>query len=332
MNVAINGFGRIGRLILRAFFETKKYDFNIVAINDLLEIDTAIHLLKHDSIHGKFDADVQKISESEFSVNGKKITYVSKRSPTDLPWKDLGIDLVLECTGLFNKREACKAHITSGAKKVLISCPSEDADKTIVFGVNSDSIDKTNDIIVSNASCTTNCLAPLVKAIHEEIGILSGFATTIHSYTGDQRLVDTGHKDVRRARSAATNMVPTSTGATKAIEQIFPELKGKLSGLSIRVPTPNVSMVDFTFNAAKTVSEIDVCNAIIKHADNNLKNILGYTNDKLVSCDFNHDARSSIVDLQLTKVVDGNVVHVVAWYDNEWGFSNRMLDVSAKLF
>ncbi len=332
MNIAINGFGRIGRLVLRAFFETNKYDFNIVAINDLLNIDTAIHLLKHDSVHGKFHADVQKISESELAINGTKITYISKKSPAELPWESLDINLVLECTGLFNTKEKCKEHLTSGAKKVLISCPSEDADKTIVFGVNCDSIDKANDIIVSNASCTTNCLAPVVKTIHEEIGILNGFATTIHSYTGDQRLVDMGHKDVRRARAAATNMIPTSTGATKAIEQIFPELKGKLSGLSIRVPTPNVSMIDFTCNVSKEITEIDINNAIKKYADGDLKNILGYTNEKLVSCDFNHDPRSAIVDLSLTKIVDGNVAHIVVWYDNEWGFSNRMLDVSAKLF
>lgn len=332
MNVAINGFGRIGRLVLRAFFETNKYDFNIVAINDLINIDTAIHLLKYDSVHRKFHADVQKISESVLAINGTKITYISKKSPAELPWKALDVDLVLECTGLFNTREKCKEHLTSGAKKVLISCPSEDTDKTIVFGVNCDSIDKTNDIIISNASCTTNCLAPVVKAIHEEIGILNGFATTIHSYTGDQRLVDMGHKDVRRARAAATNMVPTSTGATKAIEQIFPELKGKLSGLSIRVPSPNVSMIDFTCNVSKKITEIDINNAIKKYADGNLKNILGYTEEKLVSCDFNHDPHSAVVDFALTKIVDGNVAHIVAWYDNEWGFSNRMLDVSAKLF
>ncbi len=332
MRVAINGFGRIGRLILRAFIESgKKYDFQIVAINDLLKIETALHLLKYDSVHGKVDADIQQKSDSSFLLNGMQIEYLSYRSPSELPWKNIGIDLVLECTGLFTRNEDCEQHINAGAKRVLISAPSHDSYKTVVYGVNCDSIDKSKDFIISNASCTTNCLAPIVKAIHEEIGICSGFVTTIHSYTGDQHTVDMGHKDIRRTRAAACNIIPTSTGATKAIEQIFPDLKGKLSGLSMRVPTPNVSTIDLSFTTEKNTSVDDINNAIIKYADGSLKNILGYTNESLVSSDFNHNPQSAIVDLQLTKVVNGNFAHVVAWYDNEWGFSNRMLDVSQKL-
>ncbi|GHT97992.1 glyceraldehyde-3-phosphate dehydrogenase [Alphaproteobacteria bacterium] len=328
MKVAINGFGRIGRLVLRAFFEFNKYDFEIVAVNDLLNIDSALHLLKYDSIHGPFIHDVQKISDTLFSINGKRMTYVSEKSPENLPWNELDIDLVLECTGIFKTKQQCQAHLKSGATRVLISCPSNDVDRTVVYGVNEDSIDKANDFVISNASCTTNCLAPLVKAIREEIGILSGFATTVHSYTGDQRLIDAEHVDIRRARAAAMNMIPTSTGATKAIEQIFPELRGKLSGLSIRVPTANVSMIDFTFYTAKRTTAADLNAVVMWYANGSLKGVLGYTNESLVSSDFNHNPLSSIVDTQLTKVVASNLAHMVAWYDNEWGFSNRMLDVS----
>ena len=335
MKVAINGFGRIGRLVLRAFFEAdpkKKYDFEIVAINDLVNIDTAIHLFKHDSVHGRFFGDIQKKSDTEILINGKSIAYLSKRTPAELPWKDLDVDLVLECTGIFKKKDDCKAHLVAGAKKVIISCPADDSDNTIVFGVNSDSLNKDTDIIISNASCTTNCLAPVVKAIHESIGIVSGFVTTVHAYTGDQRLVDMGHKDARRCRSAGLSMVPTSTGATKAIEKIFPELRGKLGGLSVRVPTPNVSMIDFTCSLKKFVTPEDVNNAIKAYSNGSLNGILGYTEESLVSCDFNHDSHSAIADLQLTKVIDGTIAHIVAWYDNEWGFANRMLDVSAIMF
>lgn len=329
MNIAINGFGRIGRLVLRAFFESKKkYNFEITAINDLICIDTAIHLLKHDSVHGKFDIDIRKVSDSEMEINGKRIIYSSYTCPRDLPWKKCSIDLVFECTGKFKSKEDSKLHLEAGAKKVIISCPSEDADNTIVFGVNEKSIDKQKDVIISNASCTTNCLAPVVKAIHEKIGIIGGFATTIHSFTGDQRLVDMAHKDLRRARAAANNMIPTSTGATKAIEKIFPQLRGKLSGLSIRVPTANVSLVDFTFTTVKDTSVDEINNAIKEYANGMLKGILGYTTEELVSGDFNHDPHSSIVDLLLTKVIDKRTGHIVSWYDNEWGFSNRMLDVA----
>jgi glyceraldehyde 3-phosphate dehydrogenase len=332
MKISINGFGRIGRLVLRAFWESsKKYNFEIIAINDLLPVDSAIYLLKYDSVHGKLDCDVQKISETEISIDGKKITYLSHQSPEMLPWKELGIDLVMECTGVFKTKDDCLAHLKAGARKVLISAPSDSADKTIVFGVNDGSINPQMDLIISNASCTTNCLAPIVKTIHEQIGIVNGFATTIHSYTGDQRLVDMNHKDMRRARAAALNMVPTSTGATKAIEKIFPELKGKLSGLSIRVPTPNVSMIDFTFVVAQNTSIKEINTAVVAYSNNQLKDILGYVNDPLVSSDFNHSPLSSIVDCSLTKVIDDRTVHLVAWYDNEWGFSNRMLDTASKM-
>ncbi|MDR1561263.1 MAG: type I glyceraldehyde-3-phosphate dehydrogenase, partial [Holosporaceae bacterium] len=327
------GFGRIGRLVLRAFCEShKKYDFEIVAINDLLNIDCAIHLLKYDSVHGRLNCDIRKISDKEISIDGRRLAYISEKSPTNLPWKNLKIDLVLECTGIFKTKSDSQTHLKAGAKKVLISAPSKDADKTIVFGVNDDSIDINKDITVSNASCTTNCLAPIIKAIHEEIGILNGFATTIHSYTGDQRLVDMNHKDIRRSRAAAMNIIPTSTGATNAIEKIFPELKGKLSGLSVRVPTPNVSMLDFTFTTAKKSSINDINEMIIKYADGKLKNVLGYTKEPLVSLDFNHSPLSSIVDLTLTDVINSTIAHIVAWYDNEWGFANRILDTAEKMF
>lgn len=328
MKVAINGFGRIGRLTLRAFFESNRYDFEIAAVNDLLDINTAIHLLKYDSAHGKFKADIQKTSSSGFSINGRKILYTSEKSPNNLPWKELGVNLVFECTGIFNTKEKCNGHLSAGAKKVLISCPSDNADNTIVFGVNENSLNKRTDIIVSNASCTTNCLAPIIKTIHGEIGIINGFVTTIHSYTGDQRLVDMAHKELRRARAAANSIIPTSTGVTKAIEKIFPELHGKLSGLSIRVPTQNVSLIDFTFTTTKKTTVDEINNVIKKYSDGSLNGILGYTEEELVSCDFNHDARSAVVDLSLTKIIDTNIGHILAWYDNEWGFSNRMLDVA----
>ena len=295
-------------------------------------MDTAIHLLKYDSVHGQLGCEVKKVSDSEFYAGDKKLTYTSEKCPEKLPWKELNIDLVMECTGIFKTRESCQAHLCAGAKKVLVSCPSEDVDRTVVFGVNHNEIDVNSDVIVSNASCTTNCLAPVVKAIHEDIGIIDGFATTVHSYTGDQRLVDMCHRDLRRARASAVNMIPTSTGATKAIEKIFPELKGKLSGLSVRVPTPNVSMVDFTFTCAKKTTVEDIRQSIIKHASGDLAGVLGYTNAELVSSDFNHSPFSSIVDMSLIQVINDRLGHVVAWYDNECGFSNRMLDTATCLF
>jgi glyceraldehyde 3-phosphate dehydrogenase len=330
--VAINGFGRIGRLTLRAFLESsKKYDFDIVAVNDLQNVDTAIHLLKYDSAHGRFNCDIQKISDDEFLLNGKKIVYLSQKSAEELPWRRLNVDLVLECTGILKTRELCALHLKAGAAKVLVACPVKDVDNTIVYGINHDSLRSDADVVVSNASCTTNCLAHVVKAIYNATGIANGFATTIHSYTGDQRLVDMNHADLRRSRAAAGNMIPTSTGVTQTIEKIFPDLRGKLSGLSIRVPTQNVSLVDFTFSATKKITESDLRRAIVEYSESASKDVFGYTEEPLVSVDFNHSPQSAIVDLSLTKVIDGAMGHVVAWYDNEWGFSNRLLDTTQKM-
>lgn len=325
--VGLNGFGRIGRLVLRAFFESTGKNFEIVAVNDLSDIDTSVHLLKYDSVHGSFNAAIEKISDSEFMINNKKIHYISERDPKNVNWKDLGVDVVLECTGAFKSKEKSLSHIEAGAKKVLISCPGEGVDKTIVFGVNHKDLDF-KDIVVSNASCTTNCLAPVVKVLYESVGIENGFVTTIHSYTADQGVVDSYHKDTRRARAAALSLIPTSTGATKAIELIFPNLKGKLSGLAVRVPTPNVSMIDFSFTSESSI-DINMINNYFRVASKtSLINVLGFTDEELVSIDFNHSSYSAIVDLKLTKVVDKKLGHIVAWYDNEWGFANRMLDVA----
>jgi glyceraldehyde 3-phosphate dehydrogenase len=327
--VAINGFGRIGRLVFRAFFESAgDYNYEIVALNELQSMDVAMHLLRHDSVHGRFRGEIIKISPNELLVNGNRISYFSEKSPAEARWD--GVDLVLECTGVFTSRKSCQMHLDAGAKKVLISAPAEDVDKTVVFGVNSDTL-QSSDVIISNASCTTNCLAPVVEAIHREIGIVNGFITTVHSYTSDQRLVDAGHSDPRRSRAAAINMIPTSTGATKAIELIFPELSGKLSGLSIRVPTTNVSLLDCSFTLAKDASVEDINAAIVKYSYAKLHNVLGYTEEKLVSSDFNHCSLSAVVDFSLTQVISGNLAHVVAWYDNEWSFANRMLDVAKKI-
>jgi glyceraldehyde 3-phosphate dehydrogenase len=307
-------------------------DLEIVAVNDLQSIDSAIYLLKYDSVHGRLENHVQKVSQNDaFAIDGREFAYFSEKLPDKLPWNELNIDLVLECTGTLKTKEECLSHLKAGAKKVLAACPVDDADNTIVYGVNHDSLDSRNDIIVSSASCTTNCLAHVVKAIHSEIKIKNGFATTIHSYTGDQRLVDMNHRDLRRSRAAACSMIPTSTGATKTIEKIFSELRGKLSGLSIRVPTQNVSMIDFTFTTFKKVTEEDVRSAIIKYSNSVSQNIFAYTDEPLVSIDFNHSPCSAIVDLPLTKVVDETTGHVVAWYDNEWGFSNRMLETAKKM-
>lgn len=332
MNVAINGFGRIGRLYLRAIFETSRQErIRVVAINDLQCIDSAIHLLRHDSVHGSFNADIQKISESEFSVNGQRIKYFSHRKPEELPWKDWDIDLVAECTGVFKQREQSMRHISAGAKKVLLSCPSKDADKTIVFGVNNSDL-SAEDIVISNGSCTTNCLAPIVKILQENFGLNGGHLLTVHSYTGDQRIVDISHKDPRRARAGAINMIPTSTGATSTIEKIFPQLSGKLDGLAVRVPTPNVSMIDFTFSTEKSIDSVTLKALIKDYSQNSLRGVLGYTEEELVSGDFNHCSLSSIVDLPLSATPTSHSGHVVSWYDNEWGFSNRMADVSELMF
>ncbi|MBO7537154.1 MAG: type I glyceraldehyde-3-phosphate dehydrogenase [Alphaproteobacteria bacterium] len=327
MKVAINGFGRIGRLVLRAIFENdRESELEVVAVNDLENIDTSIHLLKYDSVHGFFNEAVKKISEDKIRIGNQEVNYYSKRNPQDLPWENLGVDLVMECTGVFKTEEACSLHLEAGAKKVLLSCPGKDLKKIVIFGVNDDTLNK-EDKIVSSGSCTTNCLAPIVKILDSEFGIDKGFASTIHSYTGDQNIVDKGHRDLRRARAAAVNIIPTTTGAAKSIEKIFPKLKGKLQGAAYRVPTPNVSLVDCNFSLKKSTTLEQLKEIIIKWADFKFKpDVLGYTCEGLVSSDFNHSPYSSIVDLSLVKVIDGNFVNIVSWYDNEWGFSNRMID------
>ncbi len=334
MKIAINGFGRIGRMIFRAFLEkkdTKYKNIEIVAVNDLAPIETSMYLLKYDTVHRVLGEKIQ-IDGNSFSVCSKHVKYFSEKSPENLPWKDLGIDVVLECTGVFKTKEKSLAHIDAGAKKVIISCPANGVDKTLLVGVNDTTIDKKNDKVISCASCTTNCLAPAVKVIHETFEIQSGFATTIHSYTADQQLIDSAHSDLRRSRAAAQNIIPTTTGASKAIAQIFPELDGKLSAISIRVPTPNVSLVEFIFNTSKKLSVDTINDAIKKYSDGKLKDILSYTEDSVVSSDLTHSSSSSIADLQLTRVPDEKFGHIVLWYDNEWGFSNRMLDASLEIF
>ena len=329
VKVAINGFGRIGRLVARALYESKRTDIELVAINDLATLEGNKVLLKYDSVHGRFPFPVEVKDEKTLVINGKNVVVTQEKDPTKLPWGELGIDIVLECTGIFTKREKAAMHIQAGAKKVLISAPAEEEDITVVFGVNSDKL-KAEHTVVSNASCTTNCLAPVAKVLHEAIGIESGFMTTIHSYTGDQNTVDTFHKDLHRARAAALNIIPTSTGAAKAVGKVLPELKGKLDGVSLRVPTPNVSVVDLKFIASRptTVEEV---NAAIKKSLGDLTDILDAYDDPLVSSDFNHDSHSSIFSYAGTKVVDGKLVRIMTWYDNEWGFSNRMLDTAAKM-
>jgi glyceraldehyde 3-phosphate dehydrogenase len=332
VKVAINGFGRIGRLVLRSIIESGRNDVTVVGINDLATAEANAHLLKYDSVHGRFDADV-KVSGDKLIVNGREITMTAVRDPAQLPWKDLGVDIAMECTGIFTSKEGASKHITAGARKVLISAPATDEDLTVVYGVNHDKLTAAH-LVVSNASCTTNCLAPVAFALNKAIGIKNGFMTTIHSYTGDQPTLDTMHKDLHRARAAAINMIPTSTGAAKAVGKVLPELKGKLDGVSIRVPTPNVSVIDFKFNAARTTTVEEVNQAIIDASNGALKGILGTYTEPLVSSDFNHDPRSSIFALNETKVIEGTLVRVMSWYDNEWGFSNRMSDtavVMAKL-
>lgn len=334
MRLAINGFGRIGRLILRAIFENhQEKNLEIVAINDLQSIDTSIHLLKYDSVHGFFGKEVKKISENKISINQKDTNYFSEKNPKNLPWQDLDIDLVMECTGIFKTKKDCSLHLEAGAKKVLLSCPGNDLDKMIIYGVNDEILDKKNDQIVSCGSCTTNCLAPIVKVLNSEFGIVKGFASTIHSYTCDQNIIDRDHKDLRRARAAAVNIIPTTTGASKAVGKIFPELRGKLSGVAYRVPTPNVSLLECNFVLQKSTTLDDLKKTIIQWSDSKFKpDVLGYTNKSLVSSDFNHSPYSSMVDLSLLKVVDDNFVNVVSWYDNEWGFSNRMVDNASLMF
>src|ERR1044071_6486420 len=328
IRVAINGYGRIGRNILRAYYEGgKKHDLQFVAINDLGNAQTNAHLTRYDTTHGKFPGTIVVEGES-MVVNGDRIQVCAKRNPAELPWKDLRVDAVLECTGLFTSKEKASSHLAAGAKKVVISAPGEkDVDRTIVVGVNDKTL-KASDTVISNGSCTTNCLAPLVKAVDDRVGVVSGLMTTVHSYTNDQVLTDVYHKDLRRARSATHNQIPTKTGAAAAVGLVLPHLNGKLDGFSIRVPTINVSLVDLTFVAKKATTVDEVNKAVKQACDSDLKGILEYSTEPLVSSDFNHNPASSIFEASLTKVTEGNLVKVCSWYDNEWGFSNRMLDVA----
>ena len=332
IKVAINGYGRIGRNVLRAHYEGgKKHDIQIVAINDLGKPETNAHLTKYDSVHRAFPGTVA-VDGDYMVVNGDRIRVLANRNPAELPWKDLGVDVVMECTGYFTTKEKASAHIAGGAKKVVISAPGgKDVDGTIVYGVNHRTL-KASDTVISNASCTTNCLVPLVKPLHDKIGVESGLMTTIHSYTNDQVLTDVYHEDLRRARSATQSMIPTKTGAAAAVGLVMPELNGKLDGFSVRVPTINVSLVDLSF-VAKRPTKVDEVNAILKAAsEGELKGILGYSTEPLVSIDFNHNPLSSIFDATQTRVsADGKLVKVLSWYDNEWGFSNRMLDTTVAL-
>ncbi|MDX8442702.1 type I glyceraldehyde-3-phosphate dehydrogenase [Mesorhizobium australafricanum] len=326
VRVAINGFGRIGRNILRAIHESGRKDIEVVAVNDLGPVETNAHLLRYDSVHGRFPHEVS-VDGDQISVGKEKFKVTAIKDPTQLPWKELGVDIALECTGIFTARDKAAAHLTAGAKRVLVSAPAEGADLTVVYGINHDKLTKDH-IVISNASCTTNCLAPLAAVLHETVGIEKGMMTTIHSYTGDQPTLDTMHKDLYRARAAALSQIPTSTGAAKAIGLVLPELKGKLDGISIRVPTPNVSVVDFKFIAKRSTTAQEINEAVIAASNGKLKGVLSVTHHPNVSIDFNHDPHSSIVALDQTKVMDGNFVSVLSWYDNEWGFSNRMGDTA----
>ncbi|MEZ5779358.1 MAG: type I glyceraldehyde-3-phosphate dehydrogenase [Paracoccaceae bacterium] len=327
VKVAINGFGRIGRNVLRAIIESGRKDIEVVAINDLGPVETNAHLLRFDSVHGRFPAEVTT-TETTIDVGRGPIEVSAIRNPADLPWGH--VDIVLECTGIFTSKEACQAHLENGSSRVLISAPGKDADKTIVYGVNHDKLTK-DDIVVSNASCTTNCLSPVAKVLNDAIGISKGFMTTIHSYTGDQPTLDTMHKDLYRARAAALSMIPTSTGAAKAVGLVLPELNGKLDGVAIRVPTPNVSVVDLVFEAERDTSVEEINSAIRDAAQGRLRGILGFTDQPNVSSDFNHDPHSSIFHMDQTKVMDGRMCRILSWYDNEWGFSNRMADTAVAM-
>jgi len=329
LRVAINGFGRIGRLVLRAIVESGRRDIEVVAVNDLGPIETNAHLLRYDSVHGRFPAQVSV--DGEFMIAaGHKMKVTAIKNPAELPHKELDVDIALECTGIFTARDKAALHLTAGAKRVLISAPGENADLTVVYGVNHDKLTK-DMLIVSNASCTTNCLVPVAKVLNDAVGIERGMMTTIHSYTNDQPSLDQMHKDLYRARAAALSMIPTSTGAAKAVGLVLPELKGKLDGVSVRVPTPNVSLVDLKFCARKTTSVQEINDAIKGAAMGPLKGILDVVHDKLVSVDFNHNPASSSFALDQTKVMDGNFVSIMTWYDNEWGFSNRMADTAVAM-
>lgn len=326
IKVAINGFGRIGRNAFKIAQKNLGKDVEIVAINDLTDTKTLAHLLQFDSCFGKFDGTVEA-KENSIVVNGKEVKIYAERDPKNLPWKELGVDIVMECTGLFTKREKAMSHIEAGAKKVIISAPATDEDITIVLGVNEKSYDPANHVIISNASCTTNCLAPFAKVLDEKFGIVKGLMTTVHSYTNDQRILDLPHSDLRRARAGAENIIPTSTGAAKAVGKVLPNLKGKLNGFSLRVPTPTVSVTDLVAEL-KTNTTVEEVNAALKAAsEGEMKGILGYEERPLVSIDYRQDNRSSIVDAMSTMVIEGNMVKVVSWYDNEWGYSNRIVDL-----
>ncbi|MCB2129419.1 MAG: type I glyceraldehyde-3-phosphate dehydrogenase [Rhodobacteraceae bacterium] len=327
VKVAINGFGRIGRNVLRAIIESGRKDIEVIAINDLGPVETNAHLLRFDSVHGRFPAEVTTTATT-IDVGRGPIEVTALRNPADLPWSD--VDVVMECTGIFTSKEASQAHLDNGSSRVLISAPGKDVDKTIVYGVNHDTLTR-NDTVVSNASCTTNCLSPVAKVLNDSIGITKGFMTTIHSYTGDQPTLDTMHKDLYRARAAALSMIPTSTGAAKAVGLVLPELNGKLDGVAIRVPTPNVSVVDFVFEASRDTSVEEINTAIRTAAGGNLKGILAFTDQPNVSSDFNHDPHSSIFHMDQTKVLDRRMCRILTWYDNEWGFSNRMADTAVAM-
>jgi glyceraldehyde 3-phosphate dehydrogenase len=330
VRVAINGFGRIGRLVLRGIIESGRKDVVVVGVNDLGPVETNAHLLRYDSVHGRFPAEV-RVSGDTMDVGQGPIKVTAIRDPKELPWKELDVDVALECTGIFTDRDKAAMHLEAGAKRVLVSAPATNADLTVVYGVNNDKLEAGHKV-VSNASCTTNCLAPVAKVLNDAIGIEKGFMTTVHAYTGDQPVLDTLHKDLYRARAAAMSMIPTSTGAAKAVGLVLPELNGKLDGVSVRVPTPNVSMIDFKFVARRQTS-VEEVNAAIKAAasSNTLKGILAVTDEPLVSIDLNHNPASSTFALDQTKVMDGNFVRVLSWYDNEWGFSNRMADTAVAL-
>jgi len=326
VKVAINGFGRIGRNVLRAIIESGRTDIEVVAINDLGPVETNAHLMRYDSVHGKFPGTVT-VAGDTIDVGRGPIKVTAVRNPAELPHAALGVDIALECTGIFTSKDKASAHLTAGAKRVIVSAPADGADLTVVYGVNHDKITAEH-LVLSNASCTTNCLAPVAKVLNDAIGIERGFMTTIHSYTGDQPTLDTMHKDLYRARAAAMSMIPTSTGAAKAVGLVLPELKGRLDGVAIRVPTPNVSVVDLVFTAKRETSVAEVNAAIKAAADGPLKGILGYTEAPNVSIDFNHDPHSSTFHIDQTKVMDGTMVRILSWYDNEWGFSNRMADTA----
>ena len=329
IKVAINGFGRIGRNILRGIIESGRTDIEVVAINDLGPVETNAHLLRYDSVHGKFPANVT-VDGDTIDVGRGPIKVTAIRDPKDLPWGEMGVDIAMECTGIFTDRDKAAAHLENGSKRVLVSAPASGADLTVVYGVNHDEL-TADHTVVSNASCTTNCLSPVAAVLHKTIGIEQGFMTTIHSYTGDQPVLDTMHKDLYRARAAASSMIPTTTGAARAVGLVLPDLNGKLDGVAMRVPTPNVSVVDLKFTTSRATSVEEINSLIREAADGPMNGVLGYTDEPLVSSDFNHDPRSSIFHMDQTKVMEGGLCRIMTWYDNEWGFSNRMADTAVAM-